>query len=272
MREAPLKQAGRAGDAIARSGTQSIERAAAMVRAIAARSRVGLRLSEVVQHSHLERSTARRILKCLIDEGFLMQEAQSHRYFLGPLVFELGLAAAPQFNLVDLCRPVLRRIAEATADTVFLVVRSGHDSVCIDRQEGSFPIKALTLEIGARRPLGAGAGGIAMLMPLPDAAVDEIVRANAVRLAAYHELIVPALQAMLARSRQLGYALNDAHITPGAVSIGWPVCNRFGSPFAAISVGAIAGRMGAERQREIAALLRAEVEALESAFGAATQP
>ena len=267
-----MNETSTAESAPARSGTQSIQRAAAVVRAIAARSRAGLRLSEVVQHAHLERSTARRILKCLIDEGFVMQEAPSQRYFLGPLVFELGLAAAPQFNLAGLCRPALQRIAAATGDTVFLVVRSGHDSVCIDRHEGSYPIKALTLDIGARRPLGAGAGGLALLMPLPDAAVDEIVAANAVRIAAYHGLIVPALHAMLARSRQLGYALNDAHITPGAVSIGMPICNRFGSPFAALSVGAIASRMGAERQCEIATILRTEVQQLKRALGEATQP
>jgi len=256
----------------ARAGTQSIKRAAALVRAIAARSRTGLRLSEVVQHSHLERSTARRILKCLVDEGFVMQEEQSRRYFLGPLVFELGLAAAPQFNLVDLCRPALRRIAERTGDTVFLVVRSGHDSVCIDRTEGSYPIKALTLEIGTRRPLGAGAGGIALLMELPDAAVDEIISANAVRLAAYNKLIVPALFTMLKRSRKLGYALNDTHITPGAVSVGLPICNRFGTPFAAITVGAVSSRMSAPRQREIAEILRGEIALLETALSEAAKP
>ncbi|HZQ61201.1 MAG TPA: helix-turn-helix domain-containing protein, partial [Casimicrobiaceae bacterium] len=150
-----------------RDGTQSIQRAAMLVRVIASRSRTGMRLSEVVQHAHLERSTARRILKCLAAEGLVTQDAASRRYFLGPLVFELGLAAAPRFNLVDTCRPSLQRIAEKTGDTVFLTVRSGYDSVCLDRREGSFPIKALMMEPGTRRPLGAGAGGLALLMLLP---------------------------------------------------------------------------------------------------------
>jgi len=255
-----------------RSGTQSIERAAVLVRAIAARSRTGLRLAEVVQHSHLERSTARRILKCLVDEGFVMQEEKTRRYFLGPLVLELGMAAAPQFNLVDLCRPSLHRIAEQTGDTVFLVVRSGYDCVCIDRVEGSFPIKALTLDVGTRRPLGAGAGGVALLMPLPDKAVDVIVSANAVRLAAYNKLIVPALSKMMQRSRKLGYALNDNHITPGATSVGLPIRDRFGTPFAAISVGAISSRLSPARQSEVVAILRAEVQLLEQAMLEATRP
>src|SRR5512140_1956368 len=186
-----------------RAGTQSIQRAAMLVRVIASRNRSGLRLSEVVQHAHLERSTARRILKCLVAEGLVTQDEESRRYFLGPLVFELGLAAAPQFNLVDICRPSLQRIAERTGDTVFLTVRSGYDSVCIDRKEGPFPIKTLTLEVGTRRPLGAGAGGIALLMLLPDEAIEEIVAANAVRFVTYNHLTVPVVMRMLKQARDL---------------------------------------------------------------------
>ena len=95
-----------------RAGTQSIQRATLLVRIIAARGRLGLRLTEVAQYAHLERSTTRRILKCLVAEGLAMQDAATHRYFLGPLVFELGLAAAPRFNIVDICRTSLADIAE----------------------------------------------------------------------------------------------------------------------------------------------------------------
>ena len=254
-----------------RTGTQSIQRAALLVRLIAARSGPGSRLAEVVQHSQLERSTVRRMLRCLIEEGFVRQDADTRRYALGPLVFELGLAAAPQFNLVDICRPALARLAEATSDTVFLAVRSGYDTVCIDRREGSFPIRALTLDVGTRRPLGAGAGGLALLMPLPDTEVNAIVNANAIRLRSYNNLTVPALNGMLKRARELGYALNDNHITAGATSIGLPIISRYGQPFAAISVGAISSRMDAGRQKKVAAMLRREVKVLEQALSEATR-
>ena len=74
------------------------------------------------------------------------------------------------------------RIAERTGDTVFLNVRSGPDVLCIDRKEGTFPIKTLIIEVGNRRPLGVGAGGIALLMPLPDEELERVVSANEARL------------------------------------------------------------------------------------------
>jgi DNA-binding IclR family transcriptional regulator len=253
-------------------GTQSISRASLLVRLIAMRNRDGMRLVDLVQHARLERPTVRRILKCMIAEGLVMQDADSHRYFLGPLMFELGLAAAPQFDLRDICRPALQRIADRTGDTVFLTVRSGDDSVCLDRAEGSFPIKALTLDVGTRRPLGAGAGGMALLMPLDPAAVDAIVSANAARLRGYNNLTAAALLKMLARARRAGYALNDIHITPGAISVGLPIVNPHGAPFAAVSVGAIAGRMTPERRQEIVGILGVEVERLSVALVDATRP
>lgn len=254
------------------SGTQTIQRASLLVRLIASRSRTGMRLAEVVQHSKLERPTAHRILKCLVEEGFLMQAGDSHQYFLGPLIFELGLAASPQFNLSDICRASLQRIADKTGDTVFLSVRSGYDSVCIDRSEGAFPIKALTLEVGARRPLGVGAGGLALLLRLSDEAVEEIVRANAKRLGAFHKLTVPVLQKALKRSQQLGYALNDTHIVAGATTLGLPIVNRYGHPFAAITMAAISSRMSTERQAELVAILRAEIAVIERAMQERTLP
>lgn len=249
------------------AGTQTIQRAALMVRLVASRSQAGMRLTDLVRYSKLERPTAHRILQGLIAEGLLRQDSKSRLYFLGPLVFELGLAAAPRFDLRDICRPALYRIAQKTEDTVFLSVRSGYESVCIDREEGTFPIKTFTLDIGTRRPLGAGASGLALLMPLPDETVNEIVRANAVRYLAYHpNLTVPSLLRILKRSRELGYAWNDSHIVAGAATLGLPIQNRYGHPFAAISVGAIVSRMTERRRNQIASIVRTEISLAEKSL------
>jgi DNA-binding IclR family transcriptional regulator len=260
------------GSRPSRAGTQAIQRAALLLRLLASRRRGGLRLADIVKHSGLEHPTAHRILKGLMAEGLVTQDAGSRDYRLGPLVFELGLAAAPQFDLAEICGPSLTRIAEKTGDTVFLTLRSGNDSVCIDRTEGSFPIKTFTLDVGARRPLGAGAGGLALLMLLPDEDVEEIVSANAERIGSYNNLTVPSLLKALRRSRDLGYALNDIHNTTGATTLSLPIVNRYGDPFAAISIGAISSRMTDARQKELVSILRKEVRVIETAMRETTQP
>jgi len=244
------------------AGTQSIERAAHVLRIIASRNSSGLRLVDISKQAKLERPTAHRILKCLSVEGLVRQSPETRRYFLGHLIFELGLAASSSFNLRDICRPSLLRLAEKSGDTVFLSIRSGADSVCIDRVAGAFPIKTFTLDIGTRRPLGVGAGGLALLMTLPVQAQQDLVSANALRLPAYNNLTVPAVMKLLKRSRELGFALNDAQVTPGSTSLGLPVRSRSGEPVLAISIGAISSRMTRERQKELAAMIRTELENL----------
>jgi len=261
-RRAP--RADRAPGVAARNpGTQAIQRAVNVLRIIASRGHAGLRLAEIARHAHLERPTVHRILKCLCAEGVAAQDPATRQYRLGHLAFELGLAAAPQFSLRELCAPALSRLAERIGDTVFLTVRSGYDTVCVDRREGSYPIKALLLDVGTRRPLGVGAAGLALLMPLADSAVEEVARANATRLKAYAGLTVPRLLGMVKRARGMGYALNDVPVTAGATSVALPIRTRFGDPFAAISIGAIESRMTPARRTELVEWLRAEVESLE---------
>jgi DNA-binding IclR family transcriptional regulator len=205
-------------------------------------------------------------------EGMIRQDSGTRRYFLGHLIFELGLAASSNFNLRDICQPSLVRLAEKTGDTVFLTIRSGYDTVCIDRREGSFPIRTLTLDVGTRRPLGVGAGGLALLMSLPDQTAEEVISANALRLVTYNKLTVRSLMQMVKRCKELGYALNDAHITPGATSVGLPIRSRFDQPILAISIGAISSRMSEKRQEELVSLIREEVAHLEATLESTAHP
>jgi DNA-binding IclR family transcriptional regulator len=251
-----------ADEATRLSGTQSIERALTLIREIAAHNRSGSRLLDLATRTGLQRPTVHRMLKCLALENMVQQDSETHRYYLGPMVFELGLTAAPRFNLREICHPSMSRIAEATGDTVFLTQRSGLDSVCVDRHEGTFPIKTFTLEIGMRRPLGVGTGSLAILSALPDEEVREIVTANAPRLPEYG-LSPSSLLAQVKKAQKLGYAVREMPSLAGVRSIGHALHNQSGIAFAALSVSAISSRMNEKRVAELATLLRTETRLVE---------
>jgi len=248
------------------TGTQSIERSLTLLREIAAQNRRGSRLLDLATRTGLQRPTVHRMLKCLAAEDMVQQDPDTHRYFLGPMVFELGLTAAPRFNLREICHPALMRIAEATADTVFLVQRSGLDAICLDRQEGAFPIKTFTLEVGVRRPLGVGTASLAVLSALGEEEIQNIVEANAVRLTEYG-LNPAGLTALVKRAQKLGYAMRDVPGLTGVRSVGLALRNQGGTAFAAISVSTITSRMNDKRAAEVAQLLRNEVHQVERQLG-----
>jgi DNA-binding IclR family transcriptional regulator len=204
-------------------GTQSIHRAITILREIAARSQMGLRLADIADALALERPTAHRIVKGLVAQGMVAQDPVTKRYRLGHVVYELGLAATPHYNLKEICQPALHRLAEKSGDSVFLVARSGLDAVCIDRIEGSYPIQTRTLNIGGRRPLGIGAGSVALLMAMTPAEIDHAINANAARFATFSQLTPDRLRKALKLSTETGYAINIEDVLPGVTAIGMAI-------------------------------------------------
>lgn len=251
-----------------REGTQSIERALRVLRLLASTNYAsGMSFQDLGDASGLNRSTLYRILGALRAEGFVERHPASGLFFLGMDFLALGSASMNRFNLRELARPHLVRIAEQTEDTVFLSIRSGSDSICVDRQEGAFPIKALTLNIGDRRPLGIGAGALALLAFLPRAEMEDLVARNARRFPANPAMAVENVMALARRSREEGYAFNDGQVLKSMCAVGVPVPGQTRrQPLAALSIAAISERMRAPRRARLVAILEEEAKALGAAL------
>ena len=245
------------------TGTQSIDRTVLLLREIATMGIHGARLVDLAMRTKLEYPTAHRMLRSLVEHKLVEKDSDTRRYSLGPLVYELGLAATPRVNLRQICEPMMRNLTEHTGDTVFLNIRSGLEAVCIDRREGSFPVKTLVYEVGSRRPLGVGAGGAALLMSLPWEEIEEIVAANAARLQSYGKLTAQSLIATLRRAREVGYLVTGNIVIKGVSAVALPFAGHSGLPLAAITVAAVSSRLPPSRQRELAGIMRSEIQKTE---------
>jgi DNA-binding IclR family transcriptional regulator len=244
-----------------RRGTQLISKSATLLRMIANANHQGARLVDLTHHSGFDRSTVRRILQGLVEEGLVRQLKDGRRYFLGPLLFELGLAAAHGYDLPRIAAPSLERIARETGDTVYLVQRSGLDAVCIARREGDFPIKVLTIEVGTRRPLGAAGGGLAILMSLPADERTAILQKNQPQMEYYEQLYGIAFEEAVQDALHRGFALMPINVLPYTSAVGVCVPISAGSAQVALSVSALSSRiMDDQRYLSISALLKEEAE------------
>jgi len=256
-------------DRDAPSGTQSLERAVAILRAVAATPGDGARLADLVATTGLSKGTVRRLLATLVREGLLDQDGGSRRYRPGLELYALGLSAAPRFGLPRLAVESVQRLAALSHDTVFLQVPSGMEALCIQREEGSFPIRTQVMAAGDRFPLGIGAGSCALLAAHDDPEVERIVAANAPLVAQrYPRFTADFIRGLVAQARRDGYAFNDGQVVRDMCAIGVAVRNRRGEPVGALSISAISPRMAPERRPELAAWLWAERDALEARLGA----
>ncbi len=244
-------------------GTQSIQRAAMLLRYIAAHDLIGVRLIDAVRALGLQRSTTHRILQCLVAEGLLEFKLPGQRYVLGSLAFELGLRAARRERLREACRPSLERIAFHSGDVVFLSVRRDVETVCLDRAEGNYPVRAFTREMGDRRPIGFGAVGVSILAVMSDTEVEVILQDGAGILRAYNGETQAHAWVRILDARRRGYAFHERE-THGLRAIAVPLRDPSGQPFAAFSLCAISSRLTDDRADEMAVFMREEVCRAES--------
>lgn len=252
------------------SGTQTIQRAAVMLRLLAANNRTGLRLVDLYKGANLERPTAHRILQGLIAEQLIAQHPLTKRYFLGNSIYEMGLAAAPRFQLRDICHAHVKSLAEATGDTAFLVVRSGFNGICLDRAEGSFPIRVFAMEVGRPRPLNIGGANISMMSTLPDEEIERICNVNHEKVTAdYPNYSREVFWKRIEEVRSKGFLVNQILEAPTARSVAAPIRRSSQGPaVAAISVSAVASRFEGCRAQEVAGLLMETVRRIEADIAA----
>jgi DNA-binding IclR family transcriptional regulator len=232
------------------AGTQSIRRALAVLRIVAAGQERGVRLVDVVRDAGLNRPTAHRILRVLVEEGAAEQDDASRRYRIGREVSLLGLARMAPFPIRSIAGPCLRHLSESLGDTAFLTIVNGDDSVCIDRQPGSFPVKVLSIEIGARRPLGVGVSGLVLLAAMPRREAAQVVERNDARLRGLGVDPSTLLERADAVRRQ-GHAYAPVGLVPGSRALAVPVRDAAGATVAGLAIATITPRLPASRVPEV---------------------
>ncbi len=236
------------------SGAQSIRRALAILRVVAAGRDAGLSLQQVTEATGLSRPTTHRILRALVAEGVAEQSPRTRRYLVGEQISLLALARPRRSLLEDVSAPVLDRAARELGDTVFLTVRTRLDTVCLARRLGSYPIQVLEIEVGARRPLGVSSAGLAMLATLEDTEVEEVLRHNAARLVAFGtDPRRAAIQVAAGRAR--GHILQDPGLVPGTKAISVPML-RGNALVGVLTVAAIHKRLASWRQKAVVETLK----------------
>lgn len=251
-----MSSSGESADA--RPGTQAVERALAILECFRADASP-LGLSEIARRVGLNVSTAHRLMRALVQAGFMRQDPVTERYSLGIEVAVLGQRSLEQAGY-HLAKPILARLAEVTGESVTLGVRRNAEVVVIERASSSQPLRfdhASGAEIDLHTS-GMGKVLLAFSGVAPHEAVAQLralPRYTANTICDRDELV-----RVLVAARANGYATNHEERYDGASGIGAPVLADSGVATAAVGVQGPALRMTAERMLEIAPLVRAAAD------------
>src|SRR5947207_4352827 len=163
-----------------RTSIQSIDRATAILRALASGPR-RLGVSELADRLGLARPTVHGLLQTLQSHGFVEQDAYSEKYQLGPGLLQLG------YSYLDLNELRARSISHAdhlatrTGAAVRVGVMHGASVVVVHhvfRPDAAFGV----LEVGLQLPLHASALGKAVVAFSPAQVLDDLLAEPLARL------------------------------------------------------------------------------------------
>ena len=222
------------------TAAQSVVRALKVLKLIMAAPGEGVRFIDLVKASGMDKSNVHRVLKALEQEGLVFRDVQTAAYH--PLVSDHDENRNQVIR--DRFKDAVAQLATATGDTVLLMARHGDHVVCLDRQSGDYPVKALTTEIGQKRLMGIGSGGLSILAQLPDEDIGAFLDKHQDELASY-AIDSNRLWLEINTCRQEGYASVGDRITPGTGSVGVYIQ---GPDFSvALCVVSLTDRIGGER-------------------------
>ncbi|WP_213880358.1 IclR family transcriptional regulator [Pseudomonas sp. dw_358] len=243
-------------------GPGSVSRLFALLRSLGEVPEGGEKVTQLALAVGLSQPTTHRLLRSLVEEGMVEQDARSKRYRLSLAFFALAARAGHTGNLRELVRPSLLRLSASLGDSLFLLARSGFDAICLDRSEGPYPIRTFTGDIGGRVALGVGQGSLAILAFLPFEERETVIRYNLPRLQDIHLYDEVFLRAEIDSVRELGYAGRNTNVLPGMAGLAVPILDRNGHAVAALSVATLSDRLGPDRLPTVVAMLKREAAAI----------
>ena len=244
-------------------GGQVVARVASILRELGEASANGMRTTELAVAVGLTRPTAYRLLRSLAAEGFVDFDPAGSRWMLGPELFVMGNIAAARYDVTATAAPFVQRLAALTGESAFFSVRRGDETVCLTREEGSFPVRSFVLYEGVRFPLGVASAGLAILSFLGDSDVDAYLRRAApleTEWGPQHS--AAGIRERIEQTRGRGYAVNPGLIVEGSWGIGAAVFDPAGSPAFALSLTGIETRFSDARLPELGRILLEEAHAL----------
>ena len=187
----------------------------------------------------------------------------------GPALYLMGTVAAARYDVTELGRDIVRSLAVKTEESAFLSVRRADETVCLLREEGSFPIRSFVLSEGVRFPLGVASAGLAILTFLPDHDVEAYLERHPELADEWGRSHGDSrLRARLAETKARGFAINPGLIVEGSWGIGAAVFDASGRPEWALSLTGVEFRFGPERIAHLGRTLMAHAHELSARIAA----
>jgi DNA-binding IclR family transcriptional regulator len=235
----------------ATGSVQSVDRALAIMEILARHGEAGV--TEIAVELDVHKSTAFRLVATLETHELVEQTTERGKYRLGIGVLRLAGATTARLDVVQEARPISRKLAADTGETVNIAVLSDRSALYVDQVAGTSALQSHNW-VGQHIPLHATSNGKVLLSGLEAAQVDSRLGT----LAAYTAETITSksrLRRELAVVREQGFSVAADELEVGLTAIAAPIRNAHGDVIASMSVSGPSFRFGEPRVKELVPLV-----------------
>jgi IclR family transcriptional regulator, pca regulon regulatory protein len=223
-------------------------------------------IDDMAEQTGLLRMTAYRMVRTLEAEGYLARDDFGNRYHLGPATLAMAYVKQGQAEFVQIARPFLEDLQEATSESVTLAVEVDGAPVCVDIINSARPFRRRTAP-------GRVIGDVASVQGKVFAAFKPAEERKAIAAGRHHQL-TPLTETNpdgilheLERVAREDIAYDLEGLYPGCCAVGAPVRDQAGEVVACLSVVMPSGRFGPEEQELCVESVRQAATSLSAFLG-----
>jgi DNA-binding IclR family transcriptional regulator len=245
-------------------GLETLELIAASPRDLGV-SELGARLKEPV-------SVMFRVVRTLVDLGYVNQDPSTKRYSLGLRAWELGERAAARVDIRGVVQPALDRLTSTTGETASFALVQGEEYCYVATSDGRQPLRAY-VERGSRLSLATPSASARTILAFSADHVVDTVLAGKLKRHTPTTVIEPArIRAILEEVREKGVAVVHGENQQQLSAVAAPVRNANGQCIGAIALSGLTLRFQGEAPKRMVQLVRAEAKDVETRLALPSRP
>ena len=244
----------------------SLDRAV-QVLGLIAQTPKGLSLAELVRLTDVPKSTLFRILTTLQHHHFVQWNETERSFQLGYYLWELGSGYLDRHEPHRIAERHMRKLSEATGETVFLAKLESNLVVFLRRVDGTNTV-ALMQNLSQSVPAYCTASGRALLAYLPDDEVDTILdEQEMVKHTSRTVTGRDALKASLLQVREEGFAMVDSEYNKDLLYLSAPIFDHTGRVQAALTIVTLSHEQDPQLLDKYAVLIKESASACSREMG-----
>jgi DNA-binding IclR family transcriptional regulator len=216
--------------------TRTLSRGLDVLEALARGDEHGIGPTAIGQRVSLDKATVMRLLRTLVDAGYVTQDPATRYYRLTGRILWLAHLVTARLDLRSVARSYLTALRDELGETVHLGVMEDLGVVYVDKLEAVNSIQ-LVSAIGQTMPLHSTSLGKALLAALPDAEREgKYVRMDFLPRTDRTIRDLAAFRSEILRTQERGYSTDDRENEPFGACVGAAIVGADGRPVGAISV------------------------------------